>query len=141
MYNFSMSEPGEVPQNEGLDASIAGFTEAPYRDVQYGRIYDKLKPNQGINIAALGNMAIEIDEENLGLERISIENLQKGWERDKDWFIKRTKELGIDLDPFEVYKYYQIQRKVFQVLGQPIQNATARSNRFREKGDRVKLSD
>lgn len=136
-----MSEVGEVPESEVAETASSDSVEAPYRDVQYGRIYDKLELNQGINIAAFGNVILEIDEANLGLDRISIQSLQKGWERDKDWFTKHTKELGIDLDPFEVYKYYQIQRKVAQVLGQPTQNATARSNRLREMGDRVRLSD
>lgn len=127
-----MSETSEIPLNT---------VDAPFRDVQYGRIYDHLQPNQGINIAALGNILIEIDEDNLGLERISMENLQRGWERDREEFARHCAELGIDIDPFEVYKYYQIQRKVFQVLGQPTQNTTARNNRFKEMGDRVKLSE
>lgn len=137
MYNFNMSEVGEAPQNQTTELIV----EAPFRDVQYGRIYDHLEPHQAINIAAFGNIAIEIDEENLDLERISMENLQKGWERNREGFVKHCAELGIDLDPFEVYKYYQIQRKVFQVLGKPTQNAAARSRRFSEMGDRVKLSE
>lgn len=136
-----MSENAEVPQDDTVQEQTPVQAEAPYREVQYGKIYDHLEPNQAINIAAFGNIGIEIDEENLGLERISMENLQKGWERDKEGFEKHCKELGIELDPFEVYKYYQIQRKVFQVLGQPTQNAAARSRRFAEMGNKVKLSE
>lgn len=116
-------------------------TELPFRTVQFGKIYDKLEPQKPINIAAFGNIGISIDEKNLDLEGISTDNLQKGWERDKEDFSKRCVENGIDLDPFTVYKYYQIQRKVFQVLGKPIENAGARDARFRELGDEVKLSD
>lgn len=127
-----MSDTAEVPQIQAA--------EAPYRDVQFGRIYNHLETNQEINIAALGNIGIEIDEENLGLERVSMENLLKGWERDREGFEKNCRELELDMDPFEIYKYYQIQRKAFQVLGQPTQNATARNNRFSEMGNKVKLS-
>jgi hypothetical protein len=74
------------------------------------------------------------------LEKISKRNLQKGWERDREGFEEYCKKLGIDLDPFEVYKYYKIQRKVFQVLGEPTQNAASRNFRFSEMGNRVKLS-
>ncbi len=130
-----MSETEGIPQKEIVEAN-----EAPFRNVHFGRIYDHLEPNQLINIAAFVDLDIEIDEENLELERISMENLLKGWERDQERFVKHCAELGIDLDPFEVYKYYQIQRKVFQVLGKPIQNAAARSRRFSEMGDKIKLS-
>lgn len=138
-----MSEDTEVPQNNPDEplTSLSRKVDNPFRDVQYGRIYDRLEPHQAINIAAFGNISIEIDEENLGLERISLENLQKGWERDKEEFVTHCEELGIEIDPFEIYKYYQIQRKVFQVLGQPIQSAAARTRRFDELGNRVKLSE
>lgn len=136
-----MSETSEVPQGKADEQTPSDPVDTPFRDVQYGRVYDHLGPNQGINIAAFGTITIEIDEENLGLERISTENLQRGWERDREEFTRHCAELGIDIDPFEVYKYYQIQRKVFQVLGQPTQNTTARSSRFSKIGDRVKLSE
>lgn len=131
-----MSEADEIPQDEANPTS-----EAPFRDVQFGRIYDHLEPNQRINIAAFGNVSLEIDEENLGLERISLENLMKGWERDREGFSSHCAELQIDIDPFEVYKYYQIQRKAFQVLGAPTTNAIARNTRLSELGDRIKLSE
>ena len=138
-----MSETTEVAQTNPDELLISSppKIDNPFRDVQYGRIYDRLEPGQAINIAAFGNISIEIDDENLGLERISLENLQKGWERDKEAFIAHCNELGIEVDPFEVYKYYQIQRKVFQALGQPIQTAIARTKRFDEMGNRVKLSE
>lgn len=136
-----MSEASEIPQEQVDEQNSPNPVDAPFRDVQYGRIYDHLEPNQGINIAAFGNIVIEIDEDNLELEKISMENLQRGWERDREGFTKHCAELGIDIDPFEVYKYYQIQRKVFQVLGQPTQNTAARSKRFGEMGDRIKLSE
>lgn len=69
-----MSESTEVPQNEIKKSGAP--VEAPYREVQYGSIYDHLESNQIINIAAFGNISIEIDKENLGLEKISMENLQ-----------------------------------------------------------------
>lgn len=138
-----MIETAGVSQSyldESLGSSLSKI-ENPFRDVQYGRIYDRLEPGQAINIAAFGNISIEIDEENLGLEKITLENLQKGWERDKEGFVTRCRELGIEIDPFEVYKYYLIQRKVFQILGQPNQSAVARTKRFGELGYRVKLSE
>lgn len=131
-YNQSMTKTQET-SNQGK--------ETPSRSVQFGRIYDHLEPGGFVNIAALGDIRIHIDEENLGLERVSLESLQKGWERDQDWFSKYCMEQGINVDPFEAYKYYQIQHKVFQVLGMPQQNSYERDARFRELGDNVKLSD
>ncbi len=138
-----MSEATEVSQTnfEERLVPLSHKIDNLFRDVQYGRIYDRLEPGQAINIAAFGNISIEIDEENLSLEKISLENLQKGWERVKEGFVTQCEELGIEIDPFEVYKYYQIQRKVFQVLGPPTENAVARTNRFAEQGNRVKLSE
>lgn len=132
-----MGEDAEAPQPS--EAQITS-RKLPFRDVQFGRIYDRVEPHQLINIAAFGDINLEIDEENLGLERISINNLLKGWEREKEDFTRRCKENGIDIDPFTVYKYYQIQRKVFQILGKPIENAEARSKRLNELGDNVPLS-
>ena len=138
-----MSEKTEVPRINPDELLILSPSkeDTAYRDVQNGRIYDHVEPGQAINIAAFGNISLIIDEENLELEKISLENLQKGWERDKVGFVSHSKELGIEIDPFEVYKYYQIQRKVFQVLGQPIQSAVARTKRFDEMGHRAKLSE
>lgn len=135
-----MSESAEVPQNEIQKKPNIAPGEVPYREVQYGRIYDHLEANQAINIAALGNISIEIDEENLGLEKVSLENLQKGWEINREGFSKHCVDLGISLDPFEVYKYYKIQRKTFQVLGSPIQNSAERRKKQVEMGDHLKLS-
>ncbi|MEX0616738.1 MAG: hypothetical protein WD231_02930 [Candidatus Woykebacteria bacterium] len=124
-------EPGgEVLQSEA----------ASYREVQFGKIYDNLEAGKKIDIAVLGNASIEIDEENLGLDNVSVENLDKGWERDKEWFVKRCTDLGIEIDPYEVYKYYQIQKKVFQVLGKPVESTLDRTN-FTENEGAVKLSE
>lgn len=120
---------------------VNGSPETPHRHVQYGKVYDHLEPGQRINIAALGNIFIEIDEENLDLGRISPENLNKGWERDSGWFTQRCKDLGLGVDPYEVYKYYQIQRKTFQVLGKPAENVGMRRKTQLEKNDQVKLSE
>ncbi|MCL4354281.1 MAG: hypothetical protein M1444_03150 [Patescibacteria group bacterium] len=128
-----MSETGE-------EVTTPAVQEHPFRDLHFGRIYDKLLPNQPIDIAVLGKITIEIDEENLGLEKVNLDNLQKGWERDREGFTKHCAELGIPLDPFTVYKYYQIQRKAFQVLGKPIENQALRTQRQRELGDKCKLS-
>lgn len=122
-------------------SETGSIIEAPYRRAQYGKIYDHLLPHQSINIAILGNVGIEIDEENLGLEKVSKENLQKGWKVDQELFAKHCKELGIDLDPFEVFKYFNIQKKVFQVLGESVQNPAVRNERFKERKDRLKLSE
>ena len=132
-----MGEDTEVPQPPEVHEALK---ELPFRVVQFGRIYDKVEPHKLINIAAFGNINLEIDDENLGLERISMDNLLKGWEKEKEGFSRRCKENGIDLDPFTVYKYYQIQRKVFQVLGKPIESAGARNKRLNELGDNVPLS-
>lgn len=114
--------------------------EASFRDVHYGRIYDHLEPGKRINIAALGNISITIDEENLDLGRVSIENLKKGWEVDSRWFTQRCEELGINEDPFEIYKYYQIQRKVVQVLGKPVESVGIRRKSQMENNDDMQLS-
>lgn len=131
---------GEDTEARQLSESQVASRELPYRDVQFGRIYDRVEPNKLINIMAFGDINLEIDEENLGLERISMDNLLKGWEKEKEDFSRRCKENGIDLDPFTVYKYYQIQRKVFQVLGKPIENAGARNKRLNELGKNIPLS-
>ncbi len=125
----------------GSEMTIPSIQEHPYRDVHYGRIYDTLIPNQPIDIAVLSKVTVEIDEENLGLERVNLDNLQKGWELDKELFTKHCEESGISLDPFTVYKYYQIQRKVFQILGKPIENKTLRDKRQLELSDKCKLSE
>lgn len=138
---YTSKETGKPHSQPTEQTTQEATREAPYRDVQFGRIYDKLEPHQLVNIAVLGNILLEIDEENLGLERISMENLQKGWDREGETFTKGLVEKGIDLDPFTVYKYYQIQRKVFQVLGKPTNNAGARDRRFRALGDHIKLSE
>ncbi len=115
--------------------------ENPFRDIQYGRIYDRLYPNQTINIAAFGDISILIDEANLGLERVSLESLHKGWEKDKEIFSAHCVKLGIDIEPFEVYKYQRIQSKTLQVLGPSIQNVGLRNKRFHDMGDKVNLSE
>ena len=140
-----------MPENLAQDTSVAdpsllgGNTavpqEAPYRLIQNGKVYDELQDGQAVNIAALGNIFVEIDEENLGLERVTLENLQKGWETQAEQFTEGLKEHGIEADPFTVFKWYQIQRKVFQTLGEPNQNAGERNRRFIEQQDRVKLSE
>jgi len=115
--------------------------EAPYRSIQFGKVYDELQDGQAVNIAALGNIFVEIDEANLGLERVTLENLQKGWEAQSESFTQGLKERGIEADPFTVFKWYQIQRKAFQTLGEPNLNAGERNRRFIEQSDRVKLSE
>jgi len=136
-----MLDDAEIQQQRTNEYGVNVTVDAPFRDVQYGRIYDHLEAHQVINIAVLGNIFIEIDEENLGLERVSSENIQKGWVKDKEKFVTRCKELSISIDPFEVYKYFQIQRKVFQVLGKPSQDVSARDTRFKQMRDSVKLSE
>lgn len=121
--------------------STATPQEAPYRTVQFGKVYDELQDGQAVNIAALGNIFVEIDEENLGLGKVTLENLKKGWESQSETFTKGLKEHGIETDPFTVYKWYQIQRKVFNTLGTPNINAGERNRRFVEQNDRVKLSE
>ncbi|HSX44308.1 MAG TPA: hypothetical protein VLE69_03365, partial [Candidatus Saccharimonadales bacterium] len=68
-------------------------------------------------------------------------NLEKGWGAQSETFTKGLKEHGIETDPFTVFKWYQIQRKVFQTLGTPNLNAGERNRRFVEQSDRVKLSE
>lgn len=127
--------------SEDTVESTSESPEAPYRHAQYGKVFDHLEPGQRINIAAFGNISIEIDEENLDLGRISTENLKKGWERDSGWFTQKCKELEVELDPFEAYKYYQIQRKTFQVLGKPAESVGMRRKAQMDKDDKVKLSE
>lgn len=115
--------------------------EAPYRHIQDGKVYGELQDGQAVNIAALGNIFVEIDEKNLGLERVTLENLQKGWETQAEQFIEDLQEHGIEADPFTVFKWFQIQRKVFQTLGEPNLNAGERNRHFIEQHDRVKLSE
>jgi hypothetical protein len=124
-----------------LGGNTSTLQEAPFRLIQNGKVYDDLKDGEAVNIAALGNIFVEIDEENLGLEKVSLENLQKGWEAQGENFTKGLKENGIETDPFTVYKWYHIQRKAFQTLGMPNANASERNRRFIEQNDSVKLSD
>ncbi|MBP7857637.1 MAG: hypothetical protein WAW63_00430 [Candidatus Saccharimonadales bacterium] len=121
--------------------STAMPQEAPYRTVQFGKVYDELQVGQAVNIATLGNIFVEIDAENLGLEEVTLENLEKGWESQSEAFTKGLREHGIETDPFTVFKWYQIQRKVFRTLGIPNLNAGERNRRFVKKNDRVKLSE
>ncbi len=115
-------------------------SEAPFRRAAFGKIYDHIDPGKKINIAAFGNISVEIDEENLDLDRVSMESLRQGWEKDAKNFTARCKAQGIEMDPSEVYKYYQIQRKAFQVLGKPAESVGQRRNAQVEHDDQVKLS-
>lgn len=140
-----MSENLPHDQSATDPSLLAGNTttpqEAPYRLIQNGKVYDELKDGQAVNIAAFGNIFVEIDEENLGLDKVSLESLQKGWEAQGESFTKGLQERGIETDPFTVFKWYQIQRKVFNTLGTPNVNAGERNRRFIEQNDRVKLSE
>lgn len=115
--------------------------EAPYRLVQYGKVYDKLEDGQTVNIAAYGNIAVQIDEENLDLKRVSPESLEKAWEVQGESFTKGLEERGITEDPFTVFKWQQIQSKVFRTLGEPNVNKGERNRRFIEHNNIVKLSE
>lgn len=106
--------------------------EIPYRDVSFGRIYDRLEPHKPINIAAFGAIWLEIDEEKLDLERVGLGNLLKAWERVKETWTRQCQELGITIDPFTVFKYYHIQRKVYEILGRPISDDGMRKKRLGE---------
>ncbi len=136
-----------APPTHATDPSVAAgnFTtappEAPYEWIQGGKVYDELRDGQAVNIAALGNIFIQIDEENLDLERVTLENLEKAWKTQSQSFTEGIQERGIEADPFTVFKWYQIQRKVFQTLGEPNLNAGERNRRFIEQKDQVKLSE
>src|SRR3990167_5530577 len=135
-----------LPTSGTTDPSLTAgnsttLQEAPYRTIQLGKVYDELKDGYAVNIAAFGNIFVEIDEANLGLEKVTLENLEKGWEAQGESFTKNLKEHGIETDPFTVFKWYQIQRKVFQTLGEPNVNAGERNRRFIEQDHRVKLSE
>lgn len=110
------------------------------RDVQFGQIYDKLEPNRPLNIALFGKQELVIDEENLDLERVTRENLEKQWESRKEAWTKQCKELGIDIDPFKVFTYYSIQKKAFQILGAPTTKTVKRDVIYDKHGGLVKLS-
>ena len=141
VQKIQLGERDSNPDSTLKDIARSPIREATFREIHFGRIYDHLEPHDVINIAAFGKIGIEIDEENLGLERISLDNLQKGWERDREAWSKSLAEQGIDLDPFSVYKYYQIQRKVFQTLGEPTTNVEERNRRFDESGNVINLSE
>jgi hypothetical protein len=130
------TDPSLIVGNSGITPQ-----EAPYRLIQDGKVYDELQDGQTVNIAAFGKILVEIDEENLGLEHVTLENLEKGWETQAKTFTKGLQDNGIETDPFTVFKWYQIQRKVFQTLGEPNLNAGERNRRFIEQSDRVKLSE
>lgn len=117
-----------------------GQTELPYRSVQFGKIYDRLEPNKPIDISAFGGIFVEIDESNLGLERVTLDNLKKAWEGAKNQWTQQCKELHIQLDPFEVFKYYHIQRKAFEILGKPTTQEGERRRKQIAQDDHVKLS-
>lgn len=114
---------------------------AAFRRAQFGMIYDKLEPHQDIDISAFGGIHLEIDEENLGLEKVSIENLREAWEGQHQSWEAQCRELGIKVDPFTVFKYFHIQRKAFRILGESIRNEGERANEFRKKNMRSKLSE
>lgn len=140
---------GQLSENDQRMAGISpktsetdiADTKIAYREVQFGRIYDRLEPNKDINIASLGNIHVEIDEDNLGLEKVTSENLQNMWEQRKDSWTQQCKELGIELDPFTVFKYFHIQRKVFSVLGKATENKEHRKHRILEANSHMKLSE
>ena len=138
------SQP-RVAEDPNLSLTAGDFVttpqEAPYRTIQFGKVYDELRDGQAVNIAALGNVFVEIDEQNLGLEKVTLENLEKGWESQRESFTTHLKEHGNETDPFTVFKWYQIQKKVFQTLGEPNVNAGERNRRFIEQDNRVKLSE
>jgi len=132
------------PVASGENNIPAVIPEMPFRKVQFGRVYDKLTPNSVIDITVMGHAKLVIDEENLGLEKVSRVSLNKQWESQKDAWTKQCKELGIVIDPFEVFTYYLIQEKAFAILGLPdATKKTARDNMYKmhsEDGEPVKLS-
>jgi hypothetical protein len=117
------------------------IVEAPHRFVLGSRVYDELQGGQSVNIAAFGNIYVEMDEENLGLERVTLGNLQKGWEAQGGEFTKGLHQSGIEVDPFTAYKWYQIQRKVVQTLGPPSQDIARQREQRNNHRVRFKLSE
>ena len=115
-------------------------TEHEARLVQFGKIYDKLEANKSLDIMVFGSGKLTIDVENLGLENVSLESLLRAWESKRDTWTARCKELGIEMDPFTVFKFHHIQRKAFQILGAPTTNRQKERNKRYVAEDVVPLS-
>ncbi len=129
----------------GIDESthppITSDSDIPCREVQFARIYDKLEPNRPIDIMIFGDGKLIIDEENLGLERVSRESLMQAWMSQKDAWTIQCKELGINIDPFTVFTYYHIQKKAYEILGAPTNSKGKERNEKYAQGESVKLSE
>ena len=111
-----MSEP--IIPGEGSISSV--IPEIPFRAVQHGgKVYDKLVPGGSIDIGILGKVKQVLDVENLGLEKVTNESLNKQWESQKRAWTKQCEELGIDIDPFDVFTIFLVQEKAIKVLGHP----------------------
>ncbi len=140
----SKANPDEMLSDEARKKIVAkqeSGNKAEFRDVHFGKIYDHLSPNQDIDTSFFGGIYLEIDEENLGLERVNLNNLQTAWEKSKDAWIPWFQELGIKMDPFTVFKYYNIQKKAFQLLGKATENEETRRGKQIQIANKVKLSE
>jgi hypothetical protein len=147
MSDHEIDRLGQLSEQDRGMAGLNNVEEAPvqkkaeYREAQFGKIYEVLSPNSEVDISAHGGIFIEIDVDNLDLEKVSKESLAAAWEKNRDKWTEQCKNLGITLDPYTVFKYYNIQRKVFSVLGKPTENQGARRERMVAANDRVKLSE
>ncbi len=147
MSNPEIDQLGQLSEQDRVMAGLTSTDEArkekkaAYREVQFGKIYEALTPNSEVDISAHGGIYIEIDVDNLDLEKVSQESLAAMWKKNKNQWTEQCKKLGIELDPYVVFKYYNIQRKVFSVLGKPTENAGARRQQQIAANEHVKLSE
>lgn len=132
----------ETPNELGVQNFNKNSSELAFRHVQFGKIYDRLEPNKPIDISVFGGVYLEIDDENLGLEKVTLDNLKETWETQKDIWIEQCKNLNTNINPFEIFKYYHIQRKAFSILGKVIPESEGRRRDIYKKfGERAKLSE
>jgi hypothetical protein len=138
--NFDLSpKSSEIVESETV--RLQETLETPYHEIHHGKVYDMLEADRKINIAAFGDIHITIDEQNLSLEKLTSERLTEVWEKNKETWKTYCKNANITLEPFEVYKYYCIQRKVLSVLGLVTNDITKRNNLLLSKNHNPTLSE
>jgi hypothetical protein len=110
------------------------------KSIHYGYYYDKLEPHRPINIAAFGEISLVIDEENLGLEKVSLESLKSAYEQVKPKWEALVEKHKLTVDPFTLFGLYHIQRKVITVLGPTTEEISKRKKLLIDLDSKVNLS-
>lgn len=106
-------------KNTPKDSLSFAIPEMSFRKIGLGKIYDILVAGQSVEIGTISKVHLILDEENLGLEKVTRESLDKGWERNKKAWIQHCADLEIPIDPFMVYSLNRVETKAVDVLGSP----------------------